>query len=173
MLEEQGVIEAVETTSEGKTVIAVQTSVKTTCGTCAAKSSCGTSTLAEYFTPKADVLYFETEQPVSVGQTVSLGIREQQVLFASFLVYLLPLLWFIAVVVVVPILFSATVWAHELVTLALALATTLIVYKVIKAYLKMHEARFAPHLCHILPIQSVQKNAQIPISQISDDVTKD
>ncbi len=173
MLEEQGIIKAIETTPDGKTVIAVQTSVKTTCGTCAVKSSCGTSALAEYFTPKADVLYFATEQPVALGQTVSLGIREQHILLASFLVYTLPLLWFVGVVVALPTVFVDSILGDELIALIFALMTTFVVYRMIKVYLKTHEEKFAPQLCHVLPEQGVQKSAQIPIAQLSDNVTKD
>lgn len=173
MLEEQGIITEIDKTSEGKTVIAVKTAVKTTCGSCAVKSSCGTSSLAEYFTPKSDTLFFETDQSVTVGQTVSLGIREQNVLRASFLVYLLPLIVFICVVIGVPWLFADTVIAHELVTLLLAVLITWGIYVWLQRYLNNQADNFAPQLCHVLPNQVVPKASQISVTNIDESVTKD
>ncbi|MDF2177997.1 SoxR reducing system RseC family protein [Aliiglaciecola sp. CAU 1673] len=87
MIEEVGVIKAVDGDH-----IWVETEIKTTCGGCVAQETCGTGAIARSFSPKKQTLIFRCQQPAQVGQRVKLGVPEQDLLGASMLVYLLPLL---------------------------------------------------------------------------------
>ena len=154
MIEEQGIITEVKTLPDGQTGIAVQTAIKTTCGSCAAKANCSTSVIAQYFTPAAQALYFTTKQNVHVGQQVTLGIRENTLLKASFLIYILPLLVFILSFWLTQNILTNSAFDHELVTLSVALSTTFFAFVGVNRFVKQARHTFTPTLCQILPAQT-------------------
>lgn len=77
----------------------LQTQVKTTCGSCQHKESCGTSAVAKAFSPKVNVIavnYDPQQYPeVAVGDTAIIGVSEQLVVKSAFYVYLLPIVGFV------------------------------------------------------------------------------
>jgi sigma-E factor negative regulatory protein RseC len=91
MIEEIGVICAIEH-HNSQQVVLVETQIKSTCGSCEAQSNCGTGAIAKIFAGKREILRFRLNEMVEVGQKVSLGIPEENLLKASALVYCLPLL---------------------------------------------------------------------------------
>ncbi|PKH00626.1 SoxR reducing system RseC family protein [Paraglaciecola sp. MB-3u-78] len=91
MIEEIGVICAIEQHNSQQVVI-VETQIKSTCGSCEAQSNCGTGAIANVFATKRETLRFRLNEMVEVGQKVSLGIPEENLLKASAMVYCLPLL---------------------------------------------------------------------------------
>ncbi|MFT6989927.1 MAG: sigma-E factor negative regulatory protein RseC [Paraglaciecola sp.] len=90
MIEEIGVICAIEH-HDSQQVVLVETQIKSTCGNCEAQSNCGTGAIAKVFARKRETLRFRLNEMVEVGQKVSLGIPEENLLKASALVYCLPL----------------------------------------------------------------------------------
>ena len=90
MIEEIGVICAIEY-HNSQQVVLVETQIKSTCGSCEAQSNCGTGAIAKVFASKRETLRFRLNEMVEVGQKVSLGIPEENLLKASALVYCLPL----------------------------------------------------------------------------------
>lgn len=86
MLEERGIVTALD----GKYTL-VQTAIKSTCSGCST-SSCGTSALAKHFTDKSTEIKVLNSQGAKAGDNVVIGIDENSMLHASFLVYLLPLI---------------------------------------------------------------------------------
>ena len=90
MVEEIGVICAIEY-HNSQQVVLVETQIKSTCGSCEAQSNCGTGAIAKVFASKRETLRFRLNEMVEVGQKVSLGIPEENLLKASALVYCLPL----------------------------------------------------------------------------------
>ena len=90
MIEEIGVICAIEY-HNFQQVVLVETQIKSTCGSCEAQSNCGTGAIAKVFASKRETLRFRLNEMVEVGQKVSLGIPEENLLKASALVYCLPL----------------------------------------------------------------------------------
>jgi sigma-E factor negative regulatory protein RseC len=90
MIEEIGIISAIEQHNYQQ-VILVETQIKSTCGSCEAQSNCGTGAIAKVFSSKREMLRFRLNEIVEVGQKVSLGIPEENLLKASALVYCLPL----------------------------------------------------------------------------------
>jgi sigma-E factor negative regulatory protein RseC len=91
MIEEIGVICGIEQHNSQQVVI-VETQIKSTCGSCEAQSNCGTGAIAKVFATKRETLRFRLNEMVEVGQKVSLGIPEENLLKASAMVYCLPLL---------------------------------------------------------------------------------
>ncbi len=90
MIEEIGIICAVEHINSQQVVL-VETQIKSTCGSCEAQSNCGTGAIAKFFASKRETLRFSFNDVVEVGQKVSLGIPEENLLKASAIVYCLPL----------------------------------------------------------------------------------
>lgn len=74
-------------------VATVKCQSKSACGQCAAKSSCGTAALAELNSEHGEHIFtVATITPVSIGQTVEVGLEERPLLFSTLLVYVVPLL---------------------------------------------------------------------------------
>lgn len=119
----------------------LETTVKTTCGSCKANDSCATSTIAKAFTPKKEHIKIEVPCELVVGQFVKIGINEASLVKASMLVYLMPLLVLLASVLTLQFLIPN---AHELLVLMLSLIASAFSYKYI-AYLVNHsKQKFKP-----------------------------
>ena len=73
-------------------VIWVQTQVTSTCNSCAAKSNCGTSTIAKAFGDKHVVNQVVNDKSAKLDDMVEIGIPEQSLVMGAALLYLLPLL---------------------------------------------------------------------------------
>lgn len=87
MLEEAGSVVALEGNKAW-----VQTIRKSACSSCEAKSGCGQGVLASISDGKANQVLVENTLNLKVGNEVLLGIPEDMLVRASFIVYFLPLL---------------------------------------------------------------------------------
>ncbi len=87
MLEEAGSIVALD----GKKAW-VQTIRKSACSSCEAKNGCGQGVLASISDGKANQVLVDNALNLNVGDEVLLGIPEDLLVRASFMVYFLPLL---------------------------------------------------------------------------------
>ncbi|MBU2919244.1 SoxR reducing system RseC family protein [Psychrosphaera sp. F3M07] len=87
MIKEIGQVIAIE-----EDFLLVETAIKSTCNTCAAKSNCGTSTIAQAFSNKSVVNKVKNILNAKVGESVEIGIPEASLLQGSFYLYMLPLL---------------------------------------------------------------------------------
>jgi sigma-E factor negative regulatory protein RseC len=112
MIEEMGTVVAVEGNH-----VWVETQVKTTCAGCKASDACPTSTIAKAFTPKANHVFLEVPCKLAIGQQVKIGISEKALLWASLMVYILPLLLMIVSATIFITIFPNT---HELLALLVA-----------------------------------------------------
>lgn len=66
------------------------------CHGCASRSSCGTSALSQLFGNKVSVFQISHQpeaEDLKIGDEVLVGIEDRQYVSASFLIYLLPLLF--------------------------------------------------------------------------------
>jgi len=70
----------------------VETQVKTTCGQCAAKNNCGTSSIAKAFSNKSTFFSVETNAALKTGDVIKVGIPENDLVSAAFYVYIAPIL---------------------------------------------------------------------------------
>lgn len=89
MLEEKGVVVAIE-----DDLIWVQTEIKTTCGSCQAKDNCATSSIAQAFSNKPNLISVKSDLAVNVGDTVVIGIEDGFVVQSAFYVYIFPIVGF-------------------------------------------------------------------------------
>jgi len=70
----------------------VETKVTSTCNACAAKSNCGTSTIAKAFGDKSIINQVINDRGAKLGDMVEIGIPEESLVKGALLVYLLPLI---------------------------------------------------------------------------------
>tara|TARA_B100000780_G_scaffold92795_3_gene64391 strand:- start:2664 stop:3131 length:468 start_codon:yes stop_codon:yes gene_type:complete len=122
-------------------LITVSASVKTGCSQCQVSDDCGTSAVAKAFTPRQQTLTMRSPLPVKPGDLVVIGIPEQKVLLASWLVYIVPLVTLIGGVIG---LNQLTNW-HELAVFGAAILLSAGSVKLVARYLaRARNARFEP-----------------------------
>ncbi|AGH45929.1 SoxR reducing system RseC family protein [Paraglaciecola psychrophila] len=153
MIEEIGVISAIEQ-HDFQQVVIVETQIKSTCGSCEAQSNCGTGAIAKVFASKRETLRFRLNEIVEVGQKVSLGIPEENLLKASAMVYCLPLF---------ALILSALVGQSVFPLLGLMSERWLILFSVICSYLTFRFVRrflcnsdqgeFHPRILKVFPLE--------------------
>lgn len=87
----------------------VETSIKSTCSSCAAKSNCGTSAIASAVAGKSVVNKVVNHLNAENGAIVEIGIAEDTIVSGAFYMYILPLItaMFLA--------FSAQFWLSNLI----------------------------------------------------------
>ncbi|GBL04690.1 SoxR reducing system RseC family protein [Glaciecola sp. KUL10] len=159
MIEEMGVVKKVE----GEFVW-VETQVKTTCGSCQAKSNCGTSVIAKVFNPKAELLRLKSPINLKVGQQVKLGIPEETLVSASALVYLLPLSVFMLTIFSTQSAFAL----HELFSLFFGLFGALISFWWVSRYSKTQQtSSFSPIIMGAINQSEIVLKHEIPSKKLS------
>lgn len=140
MIEENAVVVYVD---EDRVV--VEAAVKSTCSGCQAKNQCGTGSIARVFSHKVQRLELQSPVAVNVGDAVVIGIQESGVIFASFLLYLFPLLAFFIALLAASWLTKNT--THELWLFAFAIVPTVIVFQIVSAKCaRLDKGRFQPVL---------------------------
>lgn len=75
--------------SNGQAVLEAQR--QSTCGSCAAKSGCGTAVFAKTLGKKSSRITVDNTHNLQVGDMVMVGLHENALLLTSFVIYLLPL----------------------------------------------------------------------------------
>jgi sigma-E factor negative regulatory protein RseC len=86
MIEEQATV--IETDGE---TMSVEIQRQSTCGSCSAKSGCGTNLVAELFGKQRALLSLPNSVDARPGDRVVLGIRENDLVSGSVMLYLWPL----------------------------------------------------------------------------------
>jgi len=87
MIEEQARVVSVSNKQ-----VSVEIQRQSTCGSCSAKSTCGTSLLDKLFGQRKQRYSVTSEMDLKVGDTIVIGIDENAYLRGSFVVYSLPLI---------------------------------------------------------------------------------
>ncbi|MEZ9522835.1 SoxR reducing system RseC family protein [Enterovibrio norvegicus] len=82
-----------EVTGSGDGYLTVRCQQKTSCGSCASKSSCGTGVVSNALPGKVLDIRVPSSEPVPAGTLVEIGLEEQTVLKSAMLVYVLPLMF--------------------------------------------------------------------------------
>ncbi|MGF1766663.1 SoxR reducing system RseC family protein [Enterovibrio makurazakiensis] len=85
-----------EVTGNGDGYLMVRCQQKTSCGSCASKSHCGTGIVSNALPGKVLDIRVPSSQAVAVGSVIEIGLEEQTVLTSALLVYILPLFFAIA-----------------------------------------------------------------------------
>ncbi|MEM0912227.1 MAG: SoxR reducing system RseC family protein [Pseudomonadota bacterium] len=104
--------------------VLVETKVKTTCGQCAVRESCATSTVAKAFSSKSTEFMVHTWEPLVKGDLVKVGIPEKNLVGAAFNIYLLPLFSLFTGVFIISVAFPTLSEWFQLIFGALCAAMT-------------------------------------------------
>jgi sigma-E factor negative regulatory protein RseC len=159
MIEEMGLVKKVDAP-----YVWVETQIKTTCGSCQAKSNCGTSVIAKIFNPKAELLRLKSPIDLSVGQQVKLGIPEETLVSVSALVYLFPLCIFMVTIVATQSIFSL----HELISLVFGVSTALLSFWWVSRYSKSQKtSSFSPIIMGAVNQSDTVLKHEIPSKKLS------
>ena len=125
--------------------IVVEAAVKSTCSGCHVKSDCGTGAIARVFSSKTQRLELASPIPVNKGDSVVIGISENGVVFASWLLYLLPILVLLLSLLVFSHFSNNSL--HELLVFVLAIIPTWGCFLMVAKYCKrIEKGRFQPVL---------------------------
>lgn len=118
------------------------------CGQCAAKNSCGTSSLSELNGKRGEHIFnVETMMPLREGQMVEIGLEEKSMLFSALLMYIVPLL-----TLLLATLISPYVTENELARMVMIIASTAIAFIAVKRYSQKFSSKeeFKPVLLRVL-----------------------
>ncbi len=86
MIKELGIV-----IQQNNETIWVETAIKSTCKSCAAKSNCGTSSIAEAFAGKSVINEVANTLDAKLGDEVEIGIPEESLIQGAFWIYLMPI----------------------------------------------------------------------------------
>lgn len=81
-------------------LIWVETQIKTSCNACSHNSECGTGMIAKSLTPKSNNVLVECAHEVVAGEQITVAVPEQSIVSGAFILYGLPLILFMAALVV-------------------------------------------------------------------------
>lgn len=118
------------------------------CGQCAAKNSCGTSSLSELNGKRGEHIFtVESMMPLREGQVVEIGLEEKSMLFSALLMYIVPL-----AVLLLTTGLSHYISENELSRALIIFLFTAISFVFIKRYTKKlgRQTEFQPILLRVL-----------------------
>ncbi|WP_412971156.1 SoxR reducing system RseC family protein [Glaciecola sp. MF2-115] len=159
MIEETGIVKKVAGTD-----VWIETQIKTTCGSCQVSKNCGTSVVAKAFTAKPELLKLSTPHLLKVGQSVKLGIPEEQLIGASSLVYLLPIFVLVISVTSFQYLLPSL---HEMWQILFGFAATALSFWQISKYAKRQDkGQFSPVILGAINDSTVTMKNEIPLKKV-------
>jgi sigma-E factor negative regulatory protein RseC len=162
MIEEIGVVCSIEQ-HNNQQVVMVETQIKSTCGSCEAQSNCGTGAIAKVFANKREMLRFQLNELVEVGQKVSLGIPEENLLKASALVYCLPLFALVLSALVGQALLPLVGLMAEGWLILCSVICTYLTFRFVRRYLSSaDQGDFYPRILKVFPLEI----DNIPVKQV-------
>ncbi|OOF81016.1 SoxR reducing system RseC family protein [Rodentibacter caecimuris] len=129
-------------------VAKVKCQSQSACGQCAAKNSCGTSSLSELNGKRGEHIFnVETMMPLREGQVVEIGLAEKSMLFSALFMYIVPL-----VTLLIATLLSDYISENELIRALIILLFTALSFVFIKHYTKKRggQTEFQPVLLRVL-----------------------
>lgn len=160
MIEETGVVKKVQGAE-----VWIETQIKTTCGTCHVNKNCGTSVVAKAFTAKPELLKLTSTYALREGQMVKLGIPEEQLMGASMLVYLLPIMVLISTVSCFQLFFPQL---HEGWQILFGLLTTSIAFWRISIFAKKQDkGQFSPIILGAVNESASTLKNEIPVKKLN------
>ncbi|MBU3003709.1 SoxR reducing system RseC family protein [Paraglaciecola arctica] len=153
MVEEIGVIHAIEQ-CDNQQIIVVETRIKSTCGSCEAQSNCATGSIAKVFATKREMLRFKMNDIVEVGQKVSLGIPEENLLKASAMVYCLPLLALVVSALLGQSLLPLVGLGAEVWLIFFSAICSYLTFRFVRRYLSSSDqGEFYPRILKVFPLE--------------------
>ncbi|OOF60140.1 SoxR reducing system RseC family protein [Rodentibacter myodis] len=118
------------------------------CGQCAAKNSCGTSSLSELNGKRGEHIFkVESLMPLREGQIVEIGLKEKSMLLSALLMYIVPLM-----TLLISTLISDYISQNEIIRATLIFLLTLFSFFFVKNYTQKldQQTEFQPVLLRVL-----------------------
>lgn len=118
------------------------------CGQCAAKDSCGTSSLSELNGKRGEHIFnVETIMPLREGQVVEIGLEEKSMLFSALLMYIAPL-----ATLLISTVLSSYISENEIFRALIIFLSSTLTFVLVKKYSKKLEQQteFQPVLLRVL-----------------------
>ncbi|MEP0176614.1 MAG: SoxR reducing system RseC family protein [Paraglaciecola sp.] len=153
MIEEIGIVSDIKQQNNNQ-IIWVETQVKSTCSSCSAQSNCGTGSIAKALVRKKELLRFMVKEKVKLGQKVKIGIPEESILKASFLVYLIPVGVLLFAAVLLQVLLPVLGLMGEAWTIIFSFLCAFLSFIAVKMHLKNNDSdEFYPHIISVIPLE--------------------
>ncbi|WP_375752598.1 SoxR reducing system RseC family protein [Vibrio sp. HN007] len=111
---------SVETTEKGNK-IELSCEQQTSCNHCSSQKSCGTGLISKAVGKKSHRWELTTDKDIKVGQTVEIGLSEQNLIRYASIVYLLPILGLILGATLAELFLVPILQAGEGLTIALSI----------------------------------------------------
>ena len=160
MIEETGIVRKVQGNQ-----VWIETQIKTTCGTCHVNKNCGTSVVAKAFTAMPELLKLTSPHELAEGQTVKLGIPEEQLMGASMLVYLLPIFVLILTTSSMQLILPSV---HEGWQILFGFVATAISFWQISKFAKKHDkGQFSPVILGAVNDATTTMKNEIPLKKLT------
>ena len=118
------------------------------CGQCAAKNSCGTSSLSELNGKRGEHIFnVDTLMPLREGQIVEIGLEEKSMLLSALLMYVVPLL-----TLLIATMLSDCISDNEILRAILLFGLTAFSFIFVKSYSRKlgQQTEFQPVLLRVL-----------------------
>ncbi|GLX79413.1 sigma-E factor regulatory protein RseC [Thalassotalea insulae] len=154
MIEEQAKVIAVE-----QGYVVVESLIKSSCSGCQQVDNCGSGQIAKAFPQKKVSYKVVTEQAMSPGDTVIIGLSEKLLLSAAWQVYLWPLIGLIAMGLLGQWLVEQLILPHELFAVLLSLAGGYLGFYLArrKQFSLSDSPQWSPSLVKILSVKSLAR----------------
>ncbi len=149
--------------------IFVETAIKSTCKTCAAKPNCGTSSIAEAFAGKSVINEVENDLGAQLSDLVEIGIPEETLVKGAFTIYMLPLLTMMISIGVTQFWLSRFIDIGEPQVILAAFIGGFAGFWFAQKKLSLAEPEaLQPKLLRIIPNQTASPKSSIDITEVSD-----
>lgn len=111
-------------------IATVKCQSQNSCGSCTAKSTCGTSVLSKLTGERGEhILQLKTITPLKSGQLVEIGLSERSLLLSALLLYIVPLL-----TILITALISEHLFEHELNHAVFIFVMTAVSFLIVRFY---------------------------------------
>ncbi|MGF1763115.1 SoxR reducing system RseC family protein [Aliivibrio kagoshimensis] len=113
---------------------------QTSCGNCASKQSCGTGIVSGVIPGKEHQWTFTTQQSLTIGQLVEIGLPEKNLLQSAIIVYIIPLLFLLLGALFAQTILEPILRLGEPFVIAVAIVFTGVGFKLAKCIATRNEA---------------------------------
>ncbi|SMY36313.1 SoxR reducing system RseC family protein [Photobacterium andalusiense] len=132
--------------------ITVSCQQQTSCGHCASRDSCGTGIVSKAMPGRSHLITIDTNEKITLGQVVEIGLSERSMLSSALLVYMLPLLFLVGGSLLGQYLFVDLAASNQLGVIVSAVVATTIGLLIARHYAKRldGDAAYKPSLIRVL-----------------------
>ena len=134
--------------------ITVSCQQETSCGHCASRDSCGTGIVSKAMPGRSHQINISTNEKITLGQVVEIGLSERSMLSSALLVYMLPLLFLVGGSLIGQYIFIDLAASSQLGVIVSAVVATTVGLMIARYYAKRldGDAAYKPSLIRVLEL---------------------